>query len=996
MKQGMGRRGIFFLLFTLSGFSGLIYESIWTHYLKLFLGHAAYAQTLVLAIFMGGMAIGSWICGRFSMRWKNLLIGYALAEGAVGLCALAFHPAFTAALDLSYGTIIPQLGKPSLVYAFQWALSALMILPQSILLGMTFPLMSAGILRRFPDRPGRSIALLYFTNSIGAAVGVMMSGFLLIRLVGLPGTIVIAGLINIVLALTVWILVRKSAPTAEQSGLAAGEVGDRMSIARPRLLLLISLATGTASFIYEIGWIRMLSLVLGTSTHAFELMLSAFILGLAFGGLWIQRRIDTIAAPIRYLAGVQLVMGLLALSTLVLYGNTFEVMQWLVRSIPRTDAGYTLFNLSSSGIAMAIMLPTTFCAGMTLPLITFTLLKRGYGERSIGAVYAANTVGAIIGVFFAIHLGMPMLGLKGLIIAGAGLDIALGVALFWSAAADYPGRRTQVAATVVGIVAVAGTLLFVQLDPYKMASGVYREGHLFTNENAALLYHQDGKTATVSLVGMGDGSLAINTNGKTDAAIMMKQGGASTTDESTMSLCAILPLALNPRIRTAATIGLGSGLTTQTLLSYPLMTAVDTVEIEKKMVEAARSFRPRVDLVYTDPRSRIYIDDAKTFFSTTNRTYDLIVSEPSNPWVSGVAGLFSEEFYQRIRNHLNDNGIFVQWVQLYEIDVELVVSVLKAISENFPDYAVYASHDYDLFIIAVKNGALPALDPRVLSMPEITAQLRNVHIEGAQDIALRKIGEKQGLHRFIQSFPIRANSDYFPVLDQNAARARFLGKTAAELTSFTHFPLPVQEMLSGTRTVRQTTEIHPSPHFLESRAAENAMAVRDYFLRGGFLPRYKTVSPELRQQAETVRALFRTCPDQQTQDRSVGSLFAVSIAMTPYLAPAELDAVWRALEKGPCTGTLTPHIRQAVGLFKAIGRRDGQAMSAIARTMLDDPRTMTPSTVKYLVTAGMLGSLAQGDRQTAAGLWARYRPVLFNDRKPDLLLQVLAAESTER
>ena len=996
MKQGIGRRGVFFLLFTISGFSGLIYESIWTHYLKLFLGHAAYAQTLVLAIFMGGMAIGSWACSRFSMRWKNLLLGYALAEGAIGLCALVFHPIFTAALDLSYGTIIPQLGKPALVYAFQWSLSALIILPQSILLGMTFPLMSAGILRLFPDRPGRSIALLYFTNSIGAAAGVLMSGFLLIRLVGLPGTVMFAGFINIVLALTVWTLVRKSAPTEERSGLAAGEVRDRTGVAQPRLLLLVSLATGTASFIYEIGWIRMLSLVLGTSTHAFELMLSAFILGLAFGGLWIQRRIDTIASPIRYLAGVQLVMGLLALSTLVLYGNTFEVMQWIVRSLPRTDAGYTLFNLSSSGIAMAIMLPTTFCAGMTLPLITFTLLRRGYGERSIGAVYAANTVGAIIGVFFAIHLGMPLLGLKGLITFGAALDIALGVALYWGVAADYSGRRVQLAVTVVGVVAVAGTLFFVQLDPYKMASGVYRLGHLFSNESHALQYHQDGKTATVSLLGMADGSLAINTNGKTDAAIMMKPGGESTTDESTMSLCAILPLALNPHVRTAATIGLGSGLTSQTLLSYPLITAVDTVEIEKKMVEAARFFRPRVDRVYTDPRSRIYIDDAKTFFSTTNRKYDLIVSEPSNPWVSGVAGLFSEEFYRRIHSHLNDNGLFVQWVQLYEIDVDLVLSVLKAISGSFPDYAVYASHDYDLFIIAVKNGALPAIDPRVLSMPEVAAPLRHIYIAGAQDIELRRIGDKQSLHRFIQSFPIRANSDYFPVLDQNAARARFLGKTASELTGFMHFPLPAQEMLSGTRAARQTTSIVSSPHYLESRAAETAMGLSDYFLHGGFVPGSKAVSPELRQQAAMVRALFRTCPDQKTQDRSVGSLFAVSIAMTPYLAPAELDAVWRALEKGPCRESLTPHIRQAVALFKAIGRRDGQAMSESARTMLDDSRTMTRSTVKYLVSAAMLGSLAQGDRQTAAELWARYSPVLFGDSKPDLLLQVLAAESTGR
>jgi MFS family permease len=189
------RRNIYFVLFAISGFSGLIYESIWTHYLKLFLGHAANTQTLELAIFMGGMALGSWICSKYSSRWKNLLFGYAVTEGIIGLFALLFHHAFVYAIELSYASILPQLGHPAVVSAFKWTLSALMILPQSVLFGMTFPLMSAGILRLYPEKPGRSVAMLYFTISIGAAIGVLASGFMLIRLTGLPGTIRIAGII---------------------------------------------------------------------------------------------------------------------------------------------------------------------------------------------------------------------------------------------------------------------------------------------------------------------------------------------------------------------------------------------------------------------------------------------------------------------------------------------------------------------------------------------------------------------------------------------------------------------------------------------------------------------------------------------------------------------------------------------------------------------------------------------------------------------------------
>jgi len=202
----MSRKYLYAILFifTVSGFSGLIYESIWTHYLKLFLGHAAYAQTLVLAIFMGGMACGSWMCSRYSARWNNLLLGYALAEGLIGFCALLFHTVFDQAVQISYTGILPLFDSAVVANTYKWTLSALLILPQSMLLGMTFPLMSAGIIRLAPQKTGRILALLYFTNSMGAAIGVLASGFLLIRFLGLPWTIRLAGLINIAVALSVY------------------------------------------------------------------------------------------------------------------------------------------------------------------------------------------------------------------------------------------------------------------------------------------------------------------------------------------------------------------------------------------------------------------------------------------------------------------------------------------------------------------------------------------------------------------------------------------------------------------------------------------------------------------------------------------------------------------------------------------------------------------------------------------------------------------------
>src|SRR5262249_16580330 len=254
---------------------------------------------------------------------------------------------------------------------------------------------------------------------------------------------------------------------------------------------------------------------------------------------------------------------------------------------------------------------------------------------------------------------------------------------------------------------IAVTLLAVKLDAYRMASGVFRESQgLLSTEKAEVLFQKDGKTATVHLVDE-RGFVSIRTNGKVDAGMNLGPADRPGGEGATMVLIDALPILLHPTTRTAGNIGMGSGLTTHVLLSVPTLQVVDTVEIEEAMVEASAGFLPRNDRAYHDPRSRIHIDDAKTFFSTHRSQYDVIVSAPSNPWVSGVAGLFSAEFYRLISRHLNPGGLFIQWLQLYEFDLDLVVSVLKALQPAFADYALYAANPGDVLIVATRDGPVP-------------------------------------------------------------------------------------------------------------------------------------------------------------------------------------------------------------------------------------------------------------------------------------------------
>lgn len=300
----------------------------------------------------------------------------------------------------------------------------MLIVPQTVLLGATFPLLSGAVIRRDPEASGHHLAMLYFTNSIGAAAGALVSAFLLIGWLGMPGTLRLAGVLNLALAAPVLALARRGEPGAIAAAPFGGAPLSEKYVVR--MFLAGAFVTGLASFVYEIVWIRMLSLVLGSSFHAFELMLSAFITGLALGGLWIRRRIDDIADPVRFAGLLQVFMGLAALATVFIYHWTFDWMAWGLGVLQHNESAYPLFNLYSHALAFAVMLPATFLAGMTLPLFTHALLRGGKGERAIGEVYASNTLGAIAGVLLAMHLLMPGLGLKLALVLGAVADMLLG------------------------------------------------------------------------------------------------------------------------------------------------------------------------------------------------------------------------------------------------------------------------------------------------------------------------------------------------------------------------------------------------------------------------------------------------------------------------------------------------------------------------------------------------------------------------------------------
>jgi len=989
---------VFAGIFALSGFSGLIYESIWTHYLKLYLGHAAYAQTLVLAIFMGGMAIGAWLAGFTGLRWKNLLLVYALVEAIIGVLALVFHESYDVFLQTAYSVILPSIGTVYGVQLFKWLSAAILILPQTILLGMTFPLMTAAVSRRAPEQRGRILALYYFSNSIGASIGVLVSGFLLIDWFGLPGTIKTAGLLNITVAFLVAGLVRKCSLAESPPASTAVAADSRPDSRLVYFFLMLAFATGTASFIYEVSWIRMLSLVLGSSTHAFEMMLSAFVFGLAMGSFWLRKRIDFLKREVKFLAHVQLLMGLFALLTLPLYNSIFDIMQWVVNNTDKTEQGYWIFNIFSHGLALMVMLPATFCAGMTLPLITHLLVRSGYGEKSIGNVYSFNTIGAILGVLLTIHWLLPSFGLKNALVVGALIDIVLGV-LILAHYVNTEDATGQIAAGAirkakqfvpVAIVAMSLLLIFstVEFNSFKMASGVYRHGHFYTPSNSQVLYHRDGKTASVDLVRIKtNNEISIITNGKPDASINVNFSGMPSPDEVTMVLVAALPLSIKPDSTQAAVIGLGSGVTSHVLLGADQLKNVDTIEIEPAIVEAAKGFQPRVSNVYNSPKSHIYIDDAKSYFSTHNKQYDLIVSEPSNPWVSGVASLFTREFYQLVSNYLTDDGVFAQWLQLYEIDMPLVASVVKAMSQQFNDYAIYAANNHDIIILARKTSSVGVPSERIFTSPMLAGELARVRVKNLQDLQLRKIGDKQYLEPLFRSYDIAYNSDYYPVLDLRAIKTRFFQRDAMRIITLVDDPVKSYEVLNDDLPLKVRTRVTPSRFFYPADLGYAAMIIRELLLHDRVDQQFYKLPEIMKQSLMTLRTMSNDCKMNIDDQVMQTSLDYIAREISPYLTPKELTAIWNKVQLSSCAAEFPQAIHQRLALNIAIANSDIEKMSQLAEQLLSE--NIKPKA--QILYAGMIGHLGKGEKKQASQLWDSYVTQVKIDEKSKLLVRLLTS-----
>jgi spermidine synthase len=956
---------IYFGLFFISGIAGLIYESIWSHYLKLFLGHAAYSQTIVLVIYMGGMALGSWLAAGRVKKSRNLLVSYALVEILLGLFALLFHDFFLKYLQISYDHIIPALNAPFFIICYKWITASLIIFPQSVLLGATFPLMAAGFIRKFSGSSGYKISFLYFTNTLGASVGVLLSGFYLVEKTGLKGAIITGGILDILVGITVLWLCRKDNLPSNNTPVLEKVNINNLASSNYLPLLLVSGATAAASFMYEIGWIRMLSLVLGSSTHSFELMLSAFIFGMALGSFFIRNRIDKLKNIPAAIVVVQVIMGITALLTIFTYNHMFSFMSFIMAALSENEQGYLLFNLFSHSICLLIMLPSTICAGMVLPLIVHFLYKEGYGEESIGKVYAVNTFGSIVGTVIATWVLMPFLGLRLLIITGGIIDIGIGLYILYTFKEMLYSSMRSFLAPVSGCF-VAVTVMFGYIDPLLTASGVFRNGTI--NRHKKVIFNKDGKTASVSLFRSGE-SLILTTNGKPDASVNVK--GGISGDEYTMALTAVLPLACKEEGSSTAVIGLGSGMTSHYLLYDSTLKSVDVVEIEPAIVQAAKLIGEKVSNSFTDKRCNIYIDDAKTFFSAHNRKYDIIVSEPSNPWVSGVSGLFSKEFFGLIKNHLNEDGILVQWFHKYESDVSILVSIFKALREHFPYYVMYTAGSDLITIATTKNSDCLNIKRDIFQIYPLAKSLKAMEIHSIDDLKATAFVSQKLFNPLIDAFPWPPNSDYYPFVDLNAVKYRFIDKDIRLLDTLRNFIIPVRKIVESDtgfiafRSRENLPELYNLAEFNDAKKMYNE-------LMNLAVPK-DTFSTIPQDRFNAVVTLDYASMNQLTFSQLYSTIIEILEKTTPFLSTSEIRDIWKVIVMKTSDISLDDEDRRWMSYFEALCNYNMPLLYKYSRELLPSSGPIEDDYInRFLMVSMSVSAWKTCERRGLEEIWQRF------------------------
>jgi len=774
------------MLTILTGFSGLVYEVAWQKYLATLLGSQGEATAAILAIFLGGLSVGyslfgratRWLVERSRQRRKSprLLLFYGLIEAGIGVYALLFPALFDVAQELS---LLVPIGAEGFAFGFDVLLSALLIGPPAVLMGGTIPILTLGLAGSW-ERATRIHALIYGSNTAGAFIGALAGAFLLIPHLGLDGVLFAMGSLNGVAGIVFILLDRfgqRVAPDLEH-----GPPVMTGSIRGFGVYAAVALLAGFAMMALQTTFNRIGGLAFGSSHFTFAMIVAVFVLCIALGSFAVSlfRNIPRSAIAITQWLLVVLLLGLYhQIQNAPYWAHTIRA---LFRDLDQVFYPYYLASFACIFLVLAIPIGLS---GALLPLL-FHHLRGEVGNLGsvAGRLYSWNTIGSLLGALLGGYVLLFWLDLHQiyrLALAALVLESVLLTGLLFSIS-----NRWIIA--LILLPAWIGLYALPAWAPERLSAGLFRvreptansfvgpDAFFKSKPKSPVVFYDDGPTSTVTVRSSPRKSerlnLSIYLNGKSDGNLI--------ADYPTTSLLALIPALMAEKVERAFVIGFGTGVSTGELASLEWMQEVDVAEISQAVIEAAPLFDEGNRAASKNPKVRIRRGDAYRTLMRTEGTYDVIVSEPSNPWVSGVEMLYSMEFLEAARAHLAPGGVYAQWMHLYALDKETIELVLRNYTKVFPHVSVWVTQPRDLLLMGFDSPEraldLEALERRY-ERPDFKAGLKRGSVDSFPALLSRELLPLGVLHAADLDGPLHTLRH--PRLSDLAARAFIVGNDVA-------------------------------------------------------------------------------------------------------------------------------------------------------------------------------------------------------------------------
>lgn len=752
------------LCFLFSGAAGLLYEVVWSKQLAYLLGGSLQSVATVVAAFLGGLALGArFLGGRLAER-PGLARSYALLEVGVAVLGLALLPVLRS-LDLPVGQLYRAFGGESAGFAIARVVLLLVLLvPPAALMGATLPVLVA---RADRGTLGSGLAWLYAINTLGAVLGSVLGGFVLMPQLGLSATTFVAAALNVVAALIAWANASGEREAA-RTRTPVTEVTPLLDPMPRRIMAGLFALSGFTALLLQLAWVRLFGLVLGSSVYSFSSVLGVYLLGLALGSAlvarWLARGVSAAGFSL-----LQLGIAATAVAGIHLYAGLPKAMLELGERSGTSWGGLLVGQLLLVG--MVLFIPCVLL-GAVFPVAT-RLLQRGNSGRSTGQAYAINTLGTIAGSLATGFWLLPQLGVQGVVLLAGTLAALAGVVALLLPSASRVQPRTWGVAALLLVLGLAAGVAAPRWDPLLMSLGTFRpvsaQNLRATQGGAAdptralaasqdVLFYHDGINASVLVV-----------TDKDRKKVWMRVGGkvdAGTGDMLTQELLGLLPTAFADSGARTLVVGHGSGVTSAAALAAGAG-PTDIVELEPAVITGSRFFHEKGRDPLDDPRVTLHMEDARTLLAHGEGRYGVIISEPSNPWIAGVNNLFTVDFYRRVRTRLTPDGVFCQWVQTYELSPATFKSMLASFLTVFPDAHLFCLWgSADALLIAAPPGA--SLSLARLRAPQVAYELERAGLASAGQIAAFHVASGVDLRTLAAGAEL--NTDERPFVEYRAPR----------------------------------------------------------------------------------------------------------------------------------------------------------------------------------------------------------------------------------